>query len=477
MNMPNNPSGFNNNPYMPHGQSNPIYPNNPISKKIDKKKEEELENEIRDHLKCYICLTKVMKPKMCKYCKRICCEACIDKWLLSHDYCGICKHKVTSQDMITLPFLDDMSNYFINNIDNHPKNKENNNNIINQEKINEQNNINNINKENQNSKEICFKHNNKIDYYCVQCDKYFCSNCLVFFGEEVKKHSNHLILQVSKMNDLGIKEAIKEYRKLSDSKRIIDYLIGLINLKLKENEIKKVEINNFMNLIRDLNVKKIDETSQELQNMLKFLKSQKDSVESSIMSIPNGFNNIVNSNDYAQGSIVFNELKKINKIDGSLEGEIKEKSKINPKLFVENYETDLLEIDIPYGGQYNEGLEIVNKRLNIMPNFPSRLIMKYLQNKIYISFCVDINLPLNAPNYPKFYTYIIFRNKAYGLEFINLSNQSFPQDFVQQGQDNNIAKDRQQINGFEFEANQFLSLAGQDKKIRMKIYVIKTYYL
>ena len=474
MNFPNYQGGNNNqNSFNPHGQSN--YPNFPSGKKIDKKKEEELENEIRDHLKCYICLTKVMKPKMCKFCKRICCEACIDKWLLSHDYCGICKHKVTSQDMITLPFLDDMSSYFINNIDNHPKNKDNN--IINQEKVdNEQNNINNINNQQENNKEICFKHKNKIDYYCVHCDKYFCSSCLVFFGEEVKNHKNHIILQVSKMNDLGIKEAINEYKKLPNTKNIIDHFIGLINLKLKENEIKKVEIQNFMNLIKELYVKKIDETSQELKYMLTSLKSQKDNVENSIISIPNGFNNIVNNNDYAQGNIVSQELQKINKIDLSLEGEIKEKSKINPKLFVENYETDLLDIQIPYGGQYNEGLEIVNKKLDLIPNFPSRLIMKYLQNQIYISFCVDINLPLNSPNYPKFYTYIIFRNKEYGLEFGNLSNQSFPQDFVQQGGDNNVTKIRQQINGIEFEANQFLSLAGQDKKIRMKIYVIKTYY-
>ena len=465
------PSGNNNkNPYMPHGQ------NNPNSQIIEKKKEEELENEIRDHLKCYICLTKVMKPKMCKFCKKICCEACIDKWLLTHDYCGICKHKVTSQDMITLPFLDDMSSYFINNIDNHPKNKEKNiNNIINQEK-NNNNEQNILNSEKENNREICFLHNNKIEYYCVQCDKYYCSSCLVYFSQEAQKHKTHLILQVSKMNDLGIKEAVNEYKKLPQTKKFIDHLIGLINLKLKENEIKKAQFINFMELIKNLNLQKIDETSQELKKMLVQLKSQKDSVESSIMSIPNGFNNIVNNNDYVQGSFVSQELKKINKIDTSIEGEIKEKSKINPKLFVENYETELLEIEIPYGGQYNEGLEIANIKLNIMPNFPSRLIMNYLQEQVYISFCVDINLPLNAPNYPKFYSYIIFRNKEYGCEFTNLSNQSFPQDYAQQGRDNNIRKVRQQTNCMNFEANQFLSLAGQDKKIRMKIYVIKIYY-
>ena len=89
----------------------------------EQKKEDQLEDEIRDHLKCYICLGKVLKPKMCKYCKKICCSECIDHWLEDHSFCGICKHQVTSQDMISLPFLDHMSTFFINNIDNQKRYK------------------------------------------------------------------------------------------------------------------------------------------------------------------------------------------------------------------------------------------------------------------------------------------------------------------------------------------------------------------
>ena len=85
------------------------------------KKEQELEEQIRDSLKCYICLSKVTKPKMCNFCKRICCEVCINKWLENHSFCGICKRHITAQDMIALPFLDDMSQFFINNIDNQQK--------------------------------------------------------------------------------------------------------------------------------------------------------------------------------------------------------------------------------------------------------------------------------------------------------------------------------------------------------------------
>lgn len=452
----------------------------------EKKKNEELENQIRDHFKCYICLSKVHKPKVCRYCKKICCEKCINKWLENHNFCGICKREISISDMIDIKMLEEMSTFFINNLDKHPNNSQkpinnnNNNNFSGNENYNNNNSI-NINQDNnqsveENNNNICRKHNNKIDYYCVQCNKFYCSNCLVFFGEEVKKHSHHLILQVSQMNESTTKDALREFRKLPETKNALDNLIGQCNFKLTENEIKKKQIENFFNLIKRSYEKKIDETSTELYKILNNLKNQKDSVENSITSIPNGFNNIVNSNDYVQGSVVSKELKKINKIDETLEDNIIEKSKINPKLFIENYETDYLEIKIPFGGQYNEGMELFNQQINIIPDFPSRLLLKYLQNKIFISFSIDINLPLNAEDYPIFYTYITIKNNKYGIEFLNLSNQVLPQSFVQQGNQNQGGRIRQQVNSSDLNARQFLYLGGDEKTIRMKIYIIKIYY-
>ena len=227
-------------------------------------------------------------------------------------------------------------------------------------------------------------------------------------------------------------------------------------------------------MIRDLYIGKIEENSNELNSFLKKLANQKDQVENKIVSVPNGFNNIISSNDYAQGHIVSEDLKKINKIESNIEFEIKEKSKVNPKLFLDNYETDYIEFPLPFSGQYNEGLEVFKKNLNIMPGFPSTILLQYLQNQIMISFSVDIDLPLNDPRYPKFYTYITFKNGKEGLEFMNLSNQSFPQDFPLQG---SIPRQtRQQVNSFSFDPTQLIRLGENNKIIKMKIFVIKYYY-
>ena len=443
----------------------------------------ELENQIRAHLKCYIRLSEIHNPKMCKYCKRICCQKCIDKWLRTHSFCGICKHEISSQDMVDLQFLDGVPQYFLNLADNHPNNnnisKNNMNQLQNYNNNNRSNNLNNNNNinigESEENRDMCQLHKSKIEYYCVQCNKYFCSNCLVFFGEEVKKHSGHLIIQLSKMNESGIKEALIEYKKLSDTQNDLDDLIGKCNFKLRENLIKITQIENFMKLIKNSYVDKIDETSKELNTILSNLKTQKESVENSITSIPNGFKNIINSNDYMQSSIVSAELKKINKIDNTLEDNIKEKLKINPTLFAESYETDYIDFKLPFEGQYKEGAEILNYKTNMIRGFPSVLILKYLQKKVIISFSIEMNYALNATDVPKFYNYITIKNQKYGLEFINLSNQIIPQNYSQQEQRNRTRK-RNQINSNEIDAEQFIHLAGEEKKIRMKVYATKVYF-
>ena len=68
---------------------------------------------------------------------------------------------------------------------------------------------------------------------------------------------------------------------------------------------------------------------------------------------------------------------------------------------------------------------------------------------------------------------MIIQNQKYGLEFSNFSNQTFPQEIAR---GNSRVKLAQQINNLDFEFGQFIYLSGEDKKIKMKIYVMKTYF-
>ena len=97
------------------------------------------------------------------------------------------------------------------------------------------------------------------------------------------------------------------------------------------------------------------------------------------------------------------------------------------------------------------------------------LNIKFLANKIYITFTINIASPLNDPKYPTFYAYITFSNQNYGLEYMSLTNQNIP------NLQNNM-NIRQQINIAELDAQQFFSLFGEDQKIRMKLYIVKIHY-
>ena len=295
----------------------------------------------------------------------------------------------------------------------------------------------------------------------------------MFFGQEGKKHENHFILHISKLNDGRIKQIVNEYKKLSETKSNMDNIIGLCNYKLRENYIKNKQFEMSLNLIKDSYLKKLDESFQDLDSLLNELKNQKEKIENSIGSIPNGFNNIVNTNDHVQGGIIFQELRKLNKIDPTLENNINQLEKTQPKIHVETYHSESLEIAIPYSGKYNEGLEIFNDTLNFIPNNNSLLVIKYLQNKVFVSFAIDINLPLNSVEFPKFYCYVTIQNQKYGLEFNNLLNEDFPQDVNRQGP---VRRNFQQIKTNEFDYGQMMFMSGNDKIIKMKIFVMKVYY-
>jgi len=202
MNFRNNSSEYkyiNHNLFKPHGQNNPINRTDLSSKEIDKK--------IEDMLKCYICEFPIIEK------------------------------------------------------DNQKTNIDNNNIIINKEKINNENNNKSIILEN--DKDICVKHKNKTEYYCINCDKYLCSDCLAFFGEDLKKHPNHLILQKSKMNDPFIKIVIDEYKRIIEIKNQ-----DFQNLS-KENELLKNELNE----LKEKN-KNLHESLLEKDNEIKELKTK-----------------------------------------------------------------------------------------------------------------------------------------------------------------------------------------------------------
>jgi len=478
----------------------------------DQKKENQLEDEIRDHLKCYICLSKVFKPKMCRYCKKICCAKCIDKWLEDHSFCGICKHDLSPQDMISVPFLDDMSTFFINNIDN-PKKKFLDNsrttikrpgeniipgprdNINNAKKIqklnfvnrpninininnNLENNLSNIENEVNDTEEdeldenICQEHGENISYYCIQCDKYFCSKCLVFFGAEQQKHKNHYIVPASKINDLGVSQAIKEYKKLGETKEKIKNVIGLINMIKKEKDIKKYEILNTLDLIREYNKIKMDEELKKYQDIISYVKTEKNNIEQQSKSLPNELSIILDQNDINKANEINNKIISLNnKIPPQMYLQLQEQGYQTQNIYIENFQTDFIQKRLNINEELNDNCEIINIPISLIPHHSANFSINYSNGIFRINFIVSVNDDINSAKYPIYNTYIIFRGMGYSMEFITLKNEFFEKK--RKKENLNGLNRREQINTVNIEKDKFLYLCDNQYQIQFKICVVK----
>jgi hypothetical protein len=354
------------------------------------------------------------------------------------------------------------------------------NNINNKNYHNIDNNINNISNCTDNTlitemdedKDICIEHGKKIEFYCLQCDKYFCAQCFIFFGNEVNKHNNHLIIKVEKINDLGITETLDEYNKLTLTKNKINDLIGKCNAKIRENEIKKYEMIKFINSITNSFRKKIDNDNNVIKNALNYTRNTKNNMDNKYNEVLSQLSNIVGSGNFDnnQNQEIVNKLANITQIDPNLKKDILEKKENSHKISVENYQTDFIEINIPR--QFYDNAEIINYTLKIVPNYRCKLIFKYLQNKINILLLIKISDPINSPNYPVFQSYIIFRNQKYGIEFLNLSEDN---SFINNNdliEENGIEK----IYSMEIDFDKFLYLCNEENKIGFKIFITKYFY-
>ena len=385
-------------------QPNTIILNNSININSSKEKAQII-NEISDLIKCYICLDKIKNPKMCHFCHRLVCDECIRKWLDQKNTCGFCRHRITRFDFIDVPFMSNIKLLLDYNKNLEEKK-------VDLEKENKELNI----KLNNNK---CNKHNEKILYYCINCNQKLCGKCTAFNNKEAKIHEKHKVfeyseIEKSKYNDIinllensqeQIKEIDKNIKKCEDiainNKTKLEKEKILLNIIYKEIE------NNYLikNEIHLNNLKALNNIQKVFDEKCKYLKNELCKIESLEKPI-NNFNIEKQKNDFEKyknkllkveekmnedNNNIFIELKSFNyTFYKTYESIIKEKSiKItinNPiKIYfsLELNEKDLLEINFPISLYITDNNNSLNnmkkKKINIFP-------LLQINNQIYTEF-------------------------------------------------------------------------------------------
>jgi len=296
----------------------------------EEKEDENRKIEIKDALTCFICTAKVLDPMMCPQCKKLVCTKCIKKWYIDqqHQKCPYCQVPSSFNQMITLPFMNQLSEYFIKEIEKKEnmadktyifsKSKNMNiNQIIDEDDDNDnKNNINeddnndegflskthlfpnkfqmNNNNNNENmemssikikddfiierkKKDLCPKHRNEIiEYYCVNCNTKHCSKCLLIMSNESKLHQGHKIIDIVGKNKYNLDNINHDIKTLSDTiKDLSQYKINIeIDSKLveKKEDFYKKMVDEFQKKILSKTMRKSTSLSVDNQSIEKQLK-------------------------------------------------------------------------------------------------------------------------------------------------------------------------------------------------------------
>ena len=406
--------------------------------------------QIKDVLNCYICQSKLINPRMCKTCKKLACEKCLENWLKEKNICAFCRTKTKFEDTLRMTIIDDMIHFFTNEIEkdstaslSHMSNKS----VDNED-------TQYIENEDISNGDKCNEHNKINEYFCVQCNKKLCADCLSILNKAAAVHENHIIVSSKEDNNEEIQKSIDEYKKLKQTKEKVEDLIGLCNLIKKILEIEKIQKERNLEIIKKTLDDNLLGQLRNLKSNQNTLKSKMEDINRAVETTPIALKNLVNSNDHRQASKIYEHLINVNKFN---ENQYNISNELNG-LFIESFSSEELELKVPNNGFYAEDLELYNKELNIFNN-DNKLKINLKYNKKNICFVIEIENKLRKTDKnTKYYGFLLIKTKKHDCDFLIVDEQSNNYEYILTTQ---------------IPSDHFISYKDENNKIRFKLILMR----
>lgn len=349
-------------------------PINKQNEELDEKKleEEKKRNDIRDKLKCFICFGKVVNAMMCPHCKKIACEQCFKTVLEKTSICSNCKNILLIDELVKIPMLNDFTFFFINNLEQKDEQDENDVNIMAHLR-----------------KEKCKEHPNKnIEYYCINCNQYLCSESLLFFNKKsVDQHKNHIILSFDDIEKFNLYKIIKEYSNLKENKNKIKIKLNALNKSLNDIKNQKNKTKDNYGILKSDLKEKYENKIYRIKNIINKLNNKKTNIQN-LLNKPQ--NLMVDLNNEEKSKQFLEELKNLNDIVISKD-DIENEANFKKAFKYEQFESEKIEIKLPYNGKYVDEFKIIDTELNFMPDTKCKLNCQLLMNSLFFSLTLEIN--------------------------------------------------------------------------------------
>ena len=262
-------------------------------KKKKKKLDEQFKN-IYEKMKCKGCSKMPNEFFICKICGSLYCENCKEKVNNKKMYCNSIKcFSKPSFELIKIPILEKLATVIElerkNNEDIYIKEINNNikNNIIYcSEKIHDEKDGDFEFKEEINKYKFKKKNVMKAIYFCMECQRPFCSDCILNYKKskeakieneineegkekEIKHNSDHIIFRIDFLANNKIFDLLYENKYSQNIISSLESLDAKINTKIDELRATKVYMIEFIDSLKKIYMSKIDELINKLNDLAK----------------------------------------------------------------------------------------------------------------------------------------------------------------------------------------------------------------
>ena len=144
---------------------------------------------------------------------------------------------------------------------------------------------------------MCEKHNYEVLFFCIECNKRLCGECIETFNKKKNEHSSHSVYNIKDLEKYHLFKPIDLYQKLIKKKNEYNEYIDKCDLNLNYlnilEEIRKKHLNQFQQFIK----KKFETIIQNKEIIKKKISQRKTQLENEFPSLNILLNEILNKNE------------------------------------------------------------------------------------------------------------------------------------------------------------------------------------
>ncbi|XP_062815007.1 E3 ubiquitin-protein ligase TRIM37 [Anolis carolinensis] len=210
--------------------------------------DEQSVESIAEVFRCFICMEKLRDARLCPHCSKLCCFSCIRRWLTEQRaQCPHCRAPLQLRELVNCRWAEEVTQQ-LDTLQ-----------------------LCNLNKHEENEKDKCENHHEKLSVFCWTCKKCICHQCALWGG----MHGGHTFKPLAEIYEQHVTKVNEEVAKL---RRRLMELISLVQEVERNVEAVRSAKDERVREIRNAVEMMIARLDTQLKNKLITLMGQKTSL-------------------------------------------------------------------------------------------------------------------------------------------------------------------------------------------------------